>query len=348
MNQKPKLATELLASLKEHAFLCPGDRVGAAVSGGADSVALVRLLLELRTRLGVVVHILHFNHQLRGRASELDERFVTALASRLGLEFHSGRADVARLARLSKHNLEDTARRARYDWFAHIAAENHLARVATAHTADDQAETVLAHLLRGAGIAGLAGIHPVSGNIIRPLLGFRRAALRAYLKGLRQSWREDASNRDTQRTRARIRRELIPLLEKRFQPLAVEQLARLASRALENEALLAALSARAQASLVFRQSGGLCIRARDLLCPLQLAVPADLRALASRLILDLAAQIKARAGQLTAAHVHAVCELAKKGEPGKVLELPGGLRVRRERDALVFFAADSPRPASHL
>jgi tRNA(Ile)-lysidine synthase len=336
---KPGLSDQLLASLKAQSLLRPGDRVGIAVSGGADSVALLNLLHAARERLGIVLHVLHFNHKLRARTSDADEQFVAKLASRLALEFHSARADVAHLARRSKRNLEDAGRRTRYEWFARIASEQHLAYIATAHTADDQAETVLAHMLRGTGLAGLAGIHPVSGNVIRPLLGFRRAALRSYLKGLRQPWREDATNRDMQRTRARIRRQLIPFLQKRFQPLTVEHLAALASRALENESLVAALSHKARLSFVSIQPEGVRIATKDLLAPHPVENAAALRALSSRLVLDLAAQVKPRSGQLTAQHVHAVLRLAERGEAGKLLQLPGGLNVRRERDALFFFSA---------
>jgi len=336
---KPALLADFLAALKEREFARPGDRLGVAVSGGADSVALLRLFHALRERLGIVLHVLHFNHKLRGRASDGDEQFVNKLASHLDLEFHVGRADVGRLAQRSKSNLEDAGRRARYEWFARIAEEQHLVHVATAHTADDQAETVLAHILRGTGLAGLAGIHPVSGKVIRPLLGFRRPALRAYLKKVRQLWREDATNRDTHRTRSRIRRQLIPLLEKRFQPLTIEHLSALASRALENEALVAALSENARLSFVSTSPDGAKIATKDLLAPCSAEDPAALRALSSRLVLDRAGQVKPRSGQLTAQHVHAVLRLARDGEPGKFLQLRGGLRVRRERDALFFYSS---------
>lgn len=334
------LSQRVLQSLQRQEMVRSGERVGVAVSGGADSVALLLLLLELREKLGIVLGVVHFNHKLRGRASDADERFVTKLASRLGLGFYVHSADVAQLARRSRRNLEDTARRARYEWFAQVAEDKHLMRIATAHTADDQGETVLAHLLRGTGIAGLAGIHAVSGKVIRPLLGVRRHELRAYLEKRRQTWREDATNRDITRTRARIRLKLIPLLEKQFQPLAVEHLAALATRACENEELLSALSEQACRSLVSSEASGLRIHVQDLLVPWKLERPAGLRALSSRLVLDLAMRVKPDSGQLTAAHVYSVLRLAEKGEPGKVLQLPGGLRVRREHDALLFCAAD--------
>src|SRR5216684_7239134 len=182
-----------------------GDRVGVAVSGGADSVALLLLLLALREKLGIVLSVVHFNHKLRGRASDLDEKFVARLAAKHGLEFDSASVYVAKKANTERANLEDAARRARYDYFHSLVESGACARIAVAHTADDQAETVLAHLLRGTGLTGLGGIHPVAGPIIRPLLSVRRSELRRFLRAQKQTWREDATNRDTKRTRARIR-----------------------------------------------------------------------------------------------------------------------------------------------
>src|SRR5262249_4748323 len=150
-------------------------------------------------------------------------------------DFHVARADVAAKAKRDKTNLEDTARRERYAFFDRLVAQGHITKIAVAHTADDQAETVLAHILRGTGLAGLGGIHPVAGNVFRPLLQFRRAELRTYLRSRKQIWREDASNRDTTKNRARIRKELIPLLENKFQPAVVEHLANLADLAREDE-----------------------------------------------------------------------------------------------------------------
>jgi len=335
-SQSSDLPRRLLIGLQRDLLIRAGDRVGVAVSGGADSVALLLLLFEIREKLGIVLTVVHFNHQLRGRASDADEQFVATLAARLGLDLHAHRADVVRLAAGSKRNLEDAARRARYECFSQIAAEHHLNHVATAHTADDQAETVVAHIFRGTGLGGLAGIHPQAKGVIRPLLSFRRGELRAFLRLRKQKWREDATNRDITRTRARIRQKLIPLLEKQFQPAVVEHLAALADRARENEAFLTALSEEARRSLVSSTANGLRILVKDLLAPWNLVLAAGLRALSARIVLDLAAQVKPRSGQLTAAHIHSVLLLAEHGESGKTLQLPGGLRVRREHDAIVF------------
>src|SRR5256712_9634018 len=231
-------------------MLRPGERVGVAVSGGADSVALLLLLLELQEKLGIVLSLVHFNHKLRGKASDTDEKFVAQLAARHGLELHSASVEVAKKAKDERANLEDAARRARYDYFRSLVESGTCTRIAVAHTADDQAETVLAHLLRGTGLAGLGGIHPVAGPVIRPLLGVRRSELRLFLRAQKQTWREDATNRDTKRMRARIRRKLLPLLEKQFQPAIVEHLATLAGLAQEDEAFLDAVAEERLRALV--------------------------------------------------------------------------------------------------
>src|SRR6266849_4829113 len=238
---RQSLASQLQGAIEKQGLVRAGERVGVAVSGGADSVALLLLLLELRKPLGIVLSVVHFNHRIRGKASDADEKFVANLARKHGLTVHVGRSDVARKAKRDKTNLEDTARRARYEFFAELAEKEHLNKIAVAHTADDQAETVLAHILRGTGLAGLGGIHPVAGHVVRPLLGVRRAELRAYLRSRKQTWREDATNQDIRRMRARIRKKLLPIVEKQFQATAVEHLATLAELAREDEAFLGAL-----------------------------------------------------------------------------------------------------------
>src|ERR1700738_1393173 len=238
------LVQRVLSSINMQNFSKAGDRVCVAVSGGADSVALFLLLSELRGNLGIALSVAHFNHKLRGKTSDADEAFVRKLAERLELPFHSDSADVGAQAKREKTNLEDTGRRARYSFFARLVSEGHATRIAVAHTADDQAETGLAHILRGTGLAGLGGIAPVAGPVFRPLLEFRREELRAYLRARKQTWREDATNRETTRMRAGIRKILLPLLEKKFQPAVVEHLSTLASIARDDEDCLKRIAER--------------------------------------------------------------------------------------------------------
>ncbi|HXZ31310.1 MAG TPA: tRNA lysidine(34) synthetase TilS [Terriglobales bacterium] len=225
-----QLQQAVLAYIRQHRLLKAGDRVGAAVSGGADSVALLRLLLDLREEIGIVLSVIHFNHKLRALDSDDDERFVAALAEQHNLQFHCASGNVADHAATHRLSVETAARELRYRYFRQLLLEGGLNRVATAHTFDDQAETVLLRLVRGAGSRGLAGIYPqlsVMGSqssdarapaIVRPLLATQRKNLEAYLEGISQAWREDKSNRDPRHARNRVRHEILPCLERHLNP----------------------------------------------------------------------------------------------------------------------------------
>jgi tRNA(Ile)-lysidine synthase len=228
-----RLQQRVLNYIRKHGLLKAGDRVGIAVSGGADSVASLRLLLELRKEIGVVLSVVHFNHKLRGDASDEDERFVARLAQEHKLELHCESGEVATYAAEKHLSLETAARQMRYQYFRRLLVEERLNRIATGHTLDDQAETVLLKIVRGAGTRGLAGIYPqlsvpgsqLSASVIRPLLGIRRKDLEAYLLGLGQSWREDTSNRDLRHMRNRVRHGILPRLERYLNPGVREALA---------------------------------------------------------------------------------------------------------------------------
>jgi tRNA(Ile)-lysidine synthase len=355
----------LLKAMEQSRLIREGDRVGVAVSGGADSVALLLLLVELRKRLSLSLVVLHFNHQLRGRAALEDQKFVARLAENLKLPFLVGSADVRALANGVKANVEDAARRARYSFFAQASGEQNLDKIAVAHTADDQAETVLAHILRGSGITGLGGIHPQIGKVIRPLLSVARAELRSLLKSRRQTWREDATNRDVTKMRARIRKKLIPLLEKDFQPRVVEHLFALSAHAREDDALLERLAEKHLAECLENVPGGARVPIAALLASnFEPRVTRDIpngsngptpqyqddasTAWSSRLVRRIVNKVKSaqptpRSGELTALHVAQVLELARQGETGSSRPLPGGIEVRRHSDALVFCPAEAKK-----
>lgn len=243
------LSQTILDYIRKHELLKAGDRLGITVSGGADSVGLLRLLLELRKEIGAVLSVVHFNHQLRGADSDDDERFVADLAQLHKLELHRGSGEVAAYASEKHLSLETAAREMRYQYFRQLLREGRLNRIATGHTLDDQAETVLLKIIRGAGGRGLAGIYPklsvsrcqpsaVSSqqiSIIRPLLGTRRSELEAYLLSLDQSWREDKSNRDLRHMRNRLRHGILPRLERNFNPAVREALAETAEIARAEE-----------------------------------------------------------------------------------------------------------------
>ncbi|MGA3343740.1 MAG: tRNA lysidine(34) synthetase TilS [Terracidiphilus sp.] len=226
-------------------LLKPGLRLAVGLSGGADSVALVRALAERSKELGLVLHAAHLHHGLRGEEADEDLVFARALAAGLGLTFHEARVETEREAQADRasgkaaETIEEAARRLRYGWFRQLMASGEVEAVATAHTRDDQAETVLAKFLRGAWTEGLSGIHPViefpEGRILRPLLGTTRPEVEAYLGALNQSWREDSSNRHLTFTRNRIRHELLPLLEG-WNPRLREHIAQMAELARDENA----------------------------------------------------------------------------------------------------------------
>ncbi len=311
------LAERVLTLVRQQELVRPGDRVGAAVSGGIDSVALLRVLIELRQELGIVVTVVHFNHKLRGEESDADQEFVENIAREYGMEFYCASGDVAGLAAELHCGVEAAARELRYGFFrrllgaddeftsAEAASQEQLDRsaesaapakgiveragpaksgpqglkpesssqlkgtaeavplqshlqdpnsgrqtqildkIATGHTLDDQAETVLMRLIRGTGMRGLGGIHPrivvqdedgeSLGEIVRPLLEVRRSELEQYLASLKQPWREDSTNAESKFTRNRVRRLVLPLLEREFNPAVVENFSELAEIARDEE-----------------------------------------------------------------------------------------------------------------
>jgi tRNA(Ile)-lysidine synthase len=261
------LAERVLTHIRRQELLRAGDRVGVAVSGGIDSVALLRVLLDLRGELGIVLSVVHFNHRLRGGESDGDQEFVAGLAREYGLEFLADSDDVAGHAEEEHVSVETAARELRYGFFryllgeegcplgaeapVHGGAENRSAEsaaspkgnfgldlIVTGHTLDDQAETVIMRMIRGAGVRGLGGIYPrilvededgeLSGEIVRPLLAVRHRELEQYLVDIGQTWREDSTNTDEKFTRNRVRRLILPLLEQEFNPAVAESLAELA------------------------------------------------------------------------------------------------------------------------
>jgi tRNA(Ile)-lysidine synthase len=274
------LTQRMLSHIRRQELLRAGDRVGVAVSCGIDSVALLRILLALRSELGIVLSVVHFNHTLRGAESDADQEFVAGLAREHDLEFFSEAGDVAAHGVEERISVETAARDLRYGFFQNLLAGDctrglkpesgspslrgpegplfhgdrkrgstghlgergsavaHLHKIATGHTLDDQAETVLMRMIRGAGLRGLGAIYPhlliedddgeSCGEIVRPLLSIRHRELEQYLKDIGQPWREDSSNTDERFTRNRVRKLIVPLLEKEFNPAVAENLAELA------------------------------------------------------------------------------------------------------------------------
>lgn len=220
------------AAIREQRLLRRGETVVVAVSGGPDSMALLDLLTRLRDEWQVRLHVAHLNHQLRGAAADADEAFVRAECQRARLPCTVRQTHVAEVAHERGLSEETAARQARYEFLQEVAGQIGAGAIAVGHTCDDQAETVLMRLLRGAGAEGLCGIRPARPlgryRLVRPLLTLWRHEIERYLRSRRHRWRVDASNRDPRYLRNRIRHVLLPLLEQEYQPRLREVLFRTA------------------------------------------------------------------------------------------------------------------------
>jgi len=326
--------TRVLAYIRRQELMHAGDRIGIAVSGGLDSVALLRLLLELRPELGVVLSVVHLNHGIRGAQADTDQEFVAALAQEHGLDFFATSVDAPAYSKSRKLSLEAAARELRYEYFHRLLTMGTVSKIATAHNLDDQAETVLLRLLRGAGTRGLAGIYPrkrvgsagarkEAAIIVRPLLEIRRPELEQYLRTLDQDWREDASNLDLKHSRNRVRHELLPLLEREYNPRIRDLLAEAAEIARAEEDFW---SGEVESLLPQVATGENALNL-NLLARESLAMQRRLlRAAVAKLGL-----------QLEFKHVEQILRLAETEESENFeCDLPGGWVARRVRNELRF------------
>ena len=300
-------------TISDYHMLQTGENVLMALSGGADSVAL---LLSLR-ELGYPVQAFHLNHCLRGAESDRDEAFCRRLCEKLGVELAVERVDVAAAAGDSA--VEETARRIRY---ARLEQAAHGAKIAVAHNADDNLETMLFHLVRGTGAKGLAGIPPVRGNIIRPLIEVERREIEAFLRARGQDFVIDSTNADTAYTRNRLRQQVVPVLLE-VNPQAAQAAARLGRQLRQDETCL---QSYAQTCVQLCAAGNNSWR----IASLREAEPA-VRTRALRLLLENAHMpLK----DVTAKHIAALEHLLETDSPSAEVDLPNGYLARREYDVL--------------
>jgi tRNA(Ile)-lysidine synthase len=293
------------------------------LSGGPDSVALTDALASLRRRRGFRVVAAHLDHGLRPDSAG-DAAFCAALCERLGVPLRSAAADVRSRAARERGGLEQAARRERYAFLRRVRKEEKAAVIAVAHTRDDQAETLLLRLLRGAGATGLAGMRALAADVVRPLLGVSRDEVIAHLHGRGLAWREDPTNADTAHRRNRLRHELLPYLEARFNPRVREALARTAAILADEAAHVRAEAEALLARAAGREGDGVVLSR-----PALLAAPAAVARAAIR-------QALARTGglrQVGAGHVERILALVRvKAPSGRRLPLPGGREARFRRD----------------
>ena len=324
-----RLLQSVRRSIRRYDLLPPGSTVLIGLSGGSDSVALTLLLLEL-SRHGDfgVLGLAHLNHQIRPTAAR-DEAFCREFAASLALPLVVETADIPALAVAQRLSIEDAARRVRYTFLTHAAAQLGASAVAVGHTQDDQAETFLLKLARGAGLTGLGAIYPRRDVVIRPLIDVGRRELQEYLRARGQAWVDDESNQDLANPRNRVRHEVLPALEAAYGGPVRPALARAADLVRDDGRWLDDEAGRRFAVLARGNAGMLEIAAGELQ-----AEPFPIR----RRVLLKALRSVAGGREVGFEHVEAALEVLRSRTPGA--DLPG-CRVELRRGKLVLMQQDS-------
>jgi tRNA(Ile)-lysidine synthase len=326
-----------MAMIQRHGLLSHDERVLVAVSGGPDSVALVHVLHQFRHELRLELEVAHLQHGIRGQDATEDARFVAELAEKLELPVHLKEINLPKMKLdAGKGNLEALARAERYRFFADVAHERHIRKVATAHTQDDQAETVLMWFLRGTGLKGVGGMAPLhrleidAGNssesltVIRPLLEVSKAEILRYLEDRRLGYRIDRSNQDSRLLRNWLRLDLLPIIKRRFDERVPARLGRQAEIFRDEDALLSGLARKGLAEC--RDAGGLS-REKFVNQP---------KALQRRILRLWIEQARGHLRGLEFVHIDDILRLIEGGPPQGRLSIPGGWELVREYESLKF------------
>lgn len=323
----PSVPEKVDGFITEKALIKKGDSVLVGLSGGADSVALLVVLCRLAPRRGWTVKAAHFNHGIRGVGAEEDELFCRDLCDEMGVPFYSETGDVPAYARENGLSIETAGRMLRYDFLGRIAARAGCSRIAVAHHMDDNAESILLHMIRGSGLYGLTGIKPLRAGVIRPLLGVRKREIEAYLEAEGILYRTDETNLLPEGSRNRVRLDIVPYIEKHLNSAVVPTLCSMAELLSEDEAYLYREAKRAYDDAK-RGDGLLRKKVAELPHPIK-----------TRVIRIALAEAGAEV-DIERVHVEAVSELLS-ARTGARLTLPG-IEARTSYDLIKF---GRPKPA---
>ena len=331
----PGLIQQVKQTIKEWKMLSGGQTVVAAVSGGADSVVMIHLLLELSEELGLRIIAAHMDHGLRGEESRRDHDFVKGLAKRLGLEFVSKRLKKGELKGLGG-SPQEAARVKRYAFFSDVALKYKAQRVALGHTSDDQAETVIMRLLKGSSLSGLSGIPPVRGVFVRPLIQTSRASVEEHAREQGIAFVTDSTNLTVKYLRNRVRLELIPKLAKEYNPSIKETLARTALVLSSDDDFIEKAAIKAFGAALIEQRAGIVVLDRGKLKRMH-------RALSARVFLASVHSLGVE-GELGSLHVDAFFGIMNGRRPNASISLPGGAGARREYGRMIVEADLAVKP----
>lgn len=302
----------------------PKDTIVLGISGGADSVCLLKILARWKEAWGISLRAVHVHHQLRGEEADADERFVRELCENEGIPCRVFHEDVQGMAQREKIGLEEAGRIARYRCFATVCEDVGGGKIALAHHQDDLAETMLHHLVRGTGMAGLCSLKPVSGNRIRPLLCLEKEEILVYLEAAGQPWRTDSSNLEDDYTRNRIRHHVLEELKTEVNPRAVRHMAQLSEELEETRAVLAQVAAEKRRQYVRKSEKGMLFAE-------ELKKEPDL--IGRQIVHDLLKEISGKQKDFTRIHVEAVQELWNR-KVGARRDLPYGMQAIRTYDGI--------------
>lgn len=323
------------STLNRYHLVSEGDRVLIGLSGGVDSVVLLHVMMQLCPNWGGRVGAAHLNHGLRGSAADDDARFAAGVASQLGIPFYMGRADVNAAARERGLSIEEASRQARYTFLSETATREGYQKIAVAHHADDNAETVLLHLLRGGGLSGLSGMSPLrEDGVIRPLIRVRRKQIEAFAAVRGLAFCEDETNRDCRWLRNRIRHQLMPLLAADFNPSIVASLNRMAAVIDgDNDCLSRQVAALVRDEMT-RDGNHRAVFHRH-------ALSAHHPALVRRLLREGIAAVKGDLRGVGGSHIEALMDLLAKTDTRlRHIDLPGQVRAALDSETLSFTRQD--------